>query len=118
MRCMNHTTTYSIYRGVRVGACEECRAVRFGDGGDGSGAWDAMSHMFGNFELVGRVDTIRAPATEVLAYRAPRPADGAALRVTPPHRWFKVNKHLWMCHDGTLLLLAHGLPCVSRRVVA
>ena len=77
-----------------------------------------MSAMFGDYELTGRVDTIRAPTAEVLAYRARRPADLAVLSVTPPHRWFSVNEHLWMCHDGEMLLLAHRWASVSRLVGA
>ncbi len=118
MRCANHTMAHSVHRGIWVGACQECRRVRFGDGTGSRDAWDAMSTVFGDYQLVGRVDTIRAPADEVLAYRSRWPADSAALRVTPPHRWFKVNEHLWMCHDGTLLLLAHRSPLVSRTVGA
>ena len=77
-----------------------------------------MSTMFGDYRLVGPVDTIHAPAGEVLAYRARHPTDLAALGVTPAHRWFMVNEHLWMCHDGELLLLAHRSPLASRMVGA
>ena len=92
--------------------------VRFGDPLSGRDQWDSMATVFGDYELVGRVDAVLAPASEVLAYRARRPVDSEALQVAPPHRWFRVNEHLWMCHDGSLLLLAHGWPWLSRVVGA
>lgn len=118
MRCLNHSITLSTHRGIRVGACRTCRRVRFGEPGSGSDPWDSMSTVFGDYQLVGRVDAVFAPASEVLAYRARRAVDSEALLVAPPHRWFRVNEHLWMCHDGNLLLLAHGSPSVSRAVGA
>ena len=118
MRCLDHSVTHSTHRGIRVGACRTCRQVRFGDPGSARDPWDSMSTVFGDYELVGRVDAVFAPASEVLAYRARRPVDSEALLVAPAHRWFRVNEHLWMCHDGTLLLLAHGSPSVSKAVGA
>ena len=118
MHCLNHSIRHSVLRGVRVGTCRDCRWVRFGDAAGGGDAWEFMSTLFGEYELVGRIDAVLAPAPEVLAYRARGAADRSALQVTPPHRWFRVNEHLWMCHDGSLLLLAHGWPSVSRAVGA
>lgn len=110
--------THSIHRGIGVAACDDCGKLRFSGAGSRGDTWDAMSKVFGNHELVGRVDAVLAPAPEVLAYRERCGDDHEALRVTPPHRWFRVNDHLWMCHDGTLLLLAHGSASVSRMVGA
>ena len=118
MRCLDHSTTYSVHDGIRVGACEECRWVRFGDTPGGNDPWRAMSRLFGDYEMVGRVDTIHAPAGEVLAYRPQLPADTGTLSVIPAHRWFRVTANLWMCHDRALLLLAHGSTHVSRMVGA
>jgi len=118
MRCVNHSITDSIHRGIRVGTCHECQSIRFSSPAGGSDAWSSMSTLFGKYELVDRIDAVLAPASEVLAYRSRRPGDLEALRVAPPHQWFRVNEHLWMCHDGTLLLLAHGWPSVSRGVGA
>ena len=117
MRCLNHSVTYSIHSGIRVGTCRECRRIRFG-GPAGHDAWSSMSTLFGTYELVDRIDAVLAPAAEVLAYRSRCPGDLEALRVAPPHQWFRVNDHLWMCHDESLLLLAHGSPAVSRAVGA
>ena len=118
MRCVNHSITDSIHIGIRVGTCRDCRRIRFGDPARGIDTWDSMSTLFGRYELVGRIDAVLAPATEVLAYRSRSPGDREALRVAPPHQWFRVNEHLWMCHDETVLLLAHGWPSVSRGVGA
>lgn len=114
MRCVDHVTTDTIHGGVLTSACAGCASIRFRSAVSGRDPWDAMAALFGGYELVGRVDTIRAPTGEVLAYRSRTEEEAAALRVTPPHRWFEVNQHLWMCHDGELLLLAHSSPAVSQ----
>ena len=118
MRCIHEGTSQAIFGSLQVRTCDGCREVRFCDDGGGSDPWEALSTLFGEYELVGRLDTIHAPAGEVLAYCSRRPAGVAALRVTPPHRWLEVTEHLWMCHDGALLLLAHRSPGVSRMVGA
>ncbi len=118
MRCGDHITEIRAHGDLRVGGCSACGEVRFRDVTGGSDPWNAIGALFGDYQLVGPVDTIRAPASEVLAYRPSQPADQAALKVTPPHQWFKANEHLWMCHDGQLLLLAHQWPSVSRLIGA
>ena len=118
MPCVNHSITDSIHHGIRAGTCQECQSIRFGGPGGGSDAWSSMSTLFGKYELVDRIDAVLAPASEVLAYRSRCPGDLEALRVAPPHQWFRVNDHLWMCHDESLLLLAHGSPAASRAVGA
>lgn len=118
MWCTDHATVRAARRGVLVWVCEECEEIRFRDVKGERDPWDAVSALFGSYELVGRVDTIRAPAGEVLAYRPEPQAGSADLDVIPTHRWLRVNEHLWMCHDGGLLLLAHRSALVSRMVGA
>ena len=108
----------TVGHGVRIVVCEQCRVVRFTDESGEADAWDSMAAIFGDYELLGRVDAVRAPAAEVLAYRSQGPAGRKALAVAAPYRWLRVNRHLWMCHDGTLLLLAHGSAAASRAVGA
>lgn len=118
MRCVHHSGAFSTHQGIRVETCRRCRTIRLLDTAGETDGWNCMSALFGDYELVGRVDALHAPATEVLAYRSPDRAGAGSLRVAPPHRWFRVNECLWMCHDGRLLLLAHGSPSVSRMVGA
>lgn len=119
MECADrHPVSNGAHGGVRAGACRECRVVRFRSAAGSADPWEALGTLFEDYRLIGRLDTIRAPAAEVLAYRPRRPEDASALAVTPPHRWFKAADRLWMCHDGSLLLLAHESAYASRVVGA
>ena len=101
-----HTELREVRSGVLVGVCGECREIRFRCAGGPADPWEALAALFGDYRLVGRIDAIRAPAAEVLAYRPRRPENASALESAPPHRWFKAADRLWMCHDRSLLLLA------------
>lgn len=118
MQCLDHSGTISIHRGIRVRTCPECQRIHLTDSTGADDGWGSMSALFGDFELLGRVDAVHAPDVEVLAYRARHSAGREALRVAPSNSWFKVNDYLWMCHDENLLLLAHGSPSVSRAMGA
>ena len=101
-----HEAQREVRGGVLVGVCGECREIRFRCAGGPADPWEALAALFGDYRLVGRIDAIRAPAAEVLAYRPRRPENASALEAAPPHRWFKAADRLWMCHDRSLLLLA------------
>ena len=101
-----HEVQREVRNGVLAGACGECREIRFRCAGGSADPWEALASLFGDYRLVGRIDAIRAPAAEVLAYRPRRPENASALEAAPPHRWFKAADRLWMCHDRSLLLLA------------
>lgn len=101
-----HEVQRKVRGGVQVGVCGECREVRFRCAEGSADPWEALAELFGDYRLVGRIDAIRAPAAEVLAYRPGRPENASALEAAPPHRWFKAADRLWMCHDRSLLLLA------------
>ena len=64
------------------------------------------------------MDAIGAPAGEVMAFRPASVGDRTALEALPAHAWFRAGEHLWMCHDGSVLLLAHRFPLVSRMLGA
>lgn len=101
-----HEVRREVRSGVQVKVCGKCREVRFRCAEGSADPWEALAALFGDYRLVGRIDAIRAPAAEVLAYRPGRPENAAALEAAPPHRWFKAADRLWMCHDRSLLLLA------------
>ena len=73
----------------------------------------ALGRLFGEFDLVGGLDAVRAPGREVLMYRAGDLLSAAALRVIEPNEWFCADQELWICHDGAHLLFAHDHPMVS-----
>ena len=112
--CRSHETTPAIRHGVAVVTCETCRTVTFRN----RDSFGGMAALFADYRLVGRVETIGAPACEVMAFRPANPSDRSTMDALPPHRWFRANEHLWVCQDGSLLLLAHRFPLVSRMLGA
>ena len=114
MMCGTHDTTPVIRHGVAVATCRKCGTVTFRNGDSFGG----MAALFADYRLVGRVEAIGAPAGEVMAFRPPDSSDRSTMDAIPPHRWFRANKHLWVCQDGSVLLLAHRFPLVSRMLGA
>lgn len=91
---------------VAVAACARCHRV---DWLSESGAIDhseAMAAVFGSFDLIGSIDALAAPAPQVLAYAPPSKAKRRNLDALPRRTWLKAGPHLWLSHDGELLLLA------------
>jgi len=108
--CRTHDTTAVIRNGVAVVTCEQCGMVAFRN----RDSFGGIAALFADYSLVGRVEAIGAPAGEVMAFRPANPSDRSTMDAIPPHRWFRANQHLWVCHDGSVLLLAHRFPLVSR----
>ena len=67
---------------------------------------EAMAALFGNFEMVGELDALGAPAPRVIAYRPPSNRKRANLDAFPRRIWLRASPDLWMSHDGESLLLA------------
>ena len=65
-----------------------------------------MAALFGNYELIGWIDALGAPTRQVLAYRPPSKRKRPGLDAFPKRVWLKTGPHLWMSHDGEVLLLA------------
>ena len=112
--CRTHDTNPVIRNGVAVVTCEQCGMVAFCN----RDSFGGMAALFADYRLVGRVEAIGAPAGEVMAFRPANPSDSSTMDAIPPHRWFRANQHLWVCHDGSVLLLAHRFPLVSRTLGA
>lgn len=112
--CRSHAGIPVLHRGVVVSSCDPCAVVEFRN----RDPFEGMEALFADYRLVGEVEAIGAPAGEVMAFSPGNAADRSAMDAIPPHRWFRANEHLWMCHDGSVLLLAHGYPLVSRMLGA
>lgn len=112
--CRTHETTPVIRDGVAVLTCEQCGTVTFGN----RDSFGGMAALFADYRLVGRVEAIGAPAGEVMAFRPANPSDRSTMDALPLHRWLRANEHLWVCQDGSVLLLAHRFPLVSRMLGA
>ena len=112
--CRTHDTTPVIRNGVAVVTCRQCGLVAFPD----RDSFGGMAALFADYRLVGRVEAIGAPAGEVVAFRPANTSHRSTMDAIPAHRWFRANEHLWVCHDGSVLLLAHRFPQVSRMLGA
>ena len=112
--CRAHDTTAVIRRGVAVVTCEQCGTVTFHN----QDSFGGMAALFADYSLVGRVEAISAPAGEVMAFRPADRSDRSTMDAIPPQRWFRADEHLWVCQDGSVLLLAHRFPLLSRMLGA
>ena len=112
--CRTHDTAPAIRNGVATVACRQCGMVTFRN----RDSFGGIAALFADYRMVGRVEAVGAPAGEVVAFRPANPSDRSAMEAIPPHHWFRANQHLWMCHDGSVLLLAHHFPLVSRMLGA
>jgi len=91
---------------IDVAACADCGVVEWGSAFGPVDPAEALTVLFGNFELIGRLEALGAPAPVVLAYRAPGFRKRANLDAFPRRTWLRATPDLWMSHDGETLLLA------------
>jgi hypothetical protein len=102
--------------GLSVVACAECGTVQwFGRSGPLDPA-EAMNRVFGQYDLVGRLPSLRGPADWVLVYRPPGRRLRSHLAAFQPGVWFRVDDELWLCHDGEMLLLAPSDPLLAANL--
>lgn len=90
---------------VGVVACADCGCLEFNGARGPLDPAEGVAALFGNFDLVGKVPAIAAPADHVLAYRPPL-GKRAALDVLPAGCWLRVHDELWLASDRQVLLLA------------
>ncbi len=102
--------------GMSVVACADCGTVQwFGPSGPLDPA-EAMNRAFGQYDLVGRLPSVRGPADWVLLYRPPWRRMRSHLTAFQPGVWFRVDTELWLCHDGEMLLLAPSDPLLAANL--
>ncbi|MDX1467917.1 MAG: hypothetical protein R3258_01105 [Acidimicrobiia bacterium] len=91
---------------IAVSACGDCGVAEwFGDTGPLDHS-EAMAALFGSYDLIGPLDALGAPAQFVLAYAPPSKGKRKRLDALPRRAWLRAGPRLWMCHDGSVLLLA------------
>lgn len=91
---------------IAVAACADCEQIDWlSDDGPVDPA-EAMAAVFGTFDLLGPLDALGAPAPRVLAYAPPTARKRKHLDALPRRIWLKAGPHLWVSHDGEVLLLA------------
>ena len=101
---------------VAVAACGECGRVDW-FGSDGKvDPTEAVAALFGSFDLIGPMAALGAPSPQVLAYKAPNSRKRRNLDALPRGAWLKVGPHLWLAHDGQVLLLATTQPLMYENL--
>jgi len=98
-----HRVRFSGRTGVV--ACAACGLLEFFGAAGPLDPAEGVAALFGNYDLIGKVPAVGAPAAQVLAYR---PARGrkATLSLLPVGCWMRVSDELWLASDGSVLLLA------------
>lgn len=91
---------------IAVAACADCGTIEWLSSTGPVDPAEAMAALFGSYDLIGPVDAVGGPTRKVLAYRAPGARKRANLGAVPGGVWLKAGPHLWMSHDGEVLLLA------------
>lgn len=91
---------------IAVAACADCGQIDWLSHDGPVDPAEAMAAVFGTFDLLGPLDALGAPAPRVLAYAPPTTGKRKHLAALPPHVWLKAGPHLWVSHDGGVLLLA------------
>jgi hypothetical protein len=110
-----------VHRPVQVGrievvACPSCETVEWFRDGIPCSPDEGMAGLVGDFDLVGSLPALAAPANDVLLYKPPSRAARRRLEVFEPHMWWRVTPALWMCHDGEALLLAPTDPVLAHNL--
>lgn len=91
---------------IAVAACEECGQVEWMSSDGPVDHAEAMAALYGSYDLVGSMEALGAPSSEVLVYVPPSPRRRRNLDALPRRAWLKAAPQLWMSTDGEVLLLA------------
>ncbi|MDH3539778.1 MAG: hypothetical protein OEP52_07280 [Acidimicrobiia bacterium] len=104
----NHSSV--VIAGIEIMSCDECGDVVWYLAGERLDPAEGMARLFGQYDLVGRLDSLSAPAPEVLLYRPPNGRWRTHLAAFPKHVWLEAAPDLWLSHDEEHLLLAPANP--------
>lgn len=88
-----------------VVACAACGLVQFFGPGGALDPAEGMAALFGNYDLIGTIPAVGAPAPLVLAYR-PNLGKKGALALLPAGCWLRIGPDLWAAAGDGVLLLA------------
>lgn len=102
---------------VAVIACGDCSRVEWFSASGPIDPAEGMAALFGSYDLIGPMDALGAPTSQVLVYQPPSTRKRANLKTMPRRVWLKAGPHLWMSHDGEVLLLAPTSPLVFENLI-
>lgn len=91
---------------IAVAACEDCGRIDWLSSEGPIDPAEAVAALFGSYDLIGPLDALGAPASQVLVYAPPSGRKRRNLDALPQRTWLKAGPRLWMSHDGEVLLLA------------
>ena len=91
---------------IALSACEECQRVDWFSSEGPVDHAEAVAALFGAYDLIGPLDALGGPTRTVLAYAPPSSSKRKHLDALPRRVWLKAGPHLWLSHDGEVLLLA------------
>jgi hypothetical protein len=92
--------------GIAVSACEDCGRIDWLSTSGPVDPAEAMAALFGSYDLIGPLHALGSPSSHVLAYSPPSAKKRKNLEAFPSRVWLKAGPHLWMSHDGDVLLLS------------
>ncbi len=101
---------------IAVVGCADCRQIEWFSSAGPIDSAEAIAALFGNYDLVGPLDALGAPAPQVLVYAPPSNRKRKNLDALPKRVWLKSGPHLWMSHDGEMLLLATTQPLLFENL--
>ncbi|MEE8376697.1 MAG: hypothetical protein V3S26_10300 [Acidimicrobiia bacterium] len=101
---------------IAVSACADCEKVEWFSSDGPVDPAEAIAALFGNYDLVGPLDALGAPASQVLAYAPPSNRKRKNLEALPKRVWLQASPRLWMSHDGVVLLLATTQPMLFENL--
>lgn len=101
---------------VAVTACEDCGRVDWLSSQGPVDPAEAIAALFGTFDLVGSMEALGAPSSEVLVYAPPSQRKRRHLDALPRRAWLKAGPHLWMSTDGEVLLLSTTQPLLFENL--
>ena len=104
------------WREVELSLCPSGGPSVWSESGEVIDGAEAMAVLFGDFDLVGVLPSVRADGNAVLVYS---PGRAARERMTafPPNRWIEGAPGLWFSHDGELLLLSPDDPLLAENLM-
>lgn len=95
---------------IAISACADCGTVDWFSHAGAIDPAEGLAYLFGSYDLIGELDALGAPSAKVLVYSAPNGRRRRNLSALPANTWLKVAPHLWLSHDGEVLLLATDQP--------
>ncbi len=111
--CIHEVFTW---RDIALSVCPAGGPSMWSESGEIIDGAQAMAMLFGDFDLVGALASVRTHGEAVLVYS---PGRRAMDRMTafPPNRWIEGSQGLWFSHDGEVLLLSPDNPLVAENLI-